>query len=246
MNAALKARIYSPAMPAELKPIYGITPFTLLDFPGRTSCIIWFAGCNMRCGYCHNPEIVRSRGKYSLSHALEFLEKRQGLLDSVVSSGGEATLSPALPELARAARTMGYAIKLDTNGTRPDVIEKLLDENLLDYVALDYKAPQEKWKSLTHCSDFASFSTTLDLLCAQRVVPFEVRTTVHTALLNEDDINAIRCDLESHGYKGTYFVQNYIAHSTQKTLGHMGPQRLPLDTDCLNTPYGHSVALRNF
>lgn len=233
-------------MPAEPKPLYGITPFTMLDFPGRTACILWFAGCNMRCGYCHNPDIVRSKGKYPARYALAFLEKRQGLLDGVVFSGGEATLSPTVPELMRAARKKGYAIKLDTNGTRPDVIEKLLDEKLLDYVALDYKAPQDKWQRLTHCKDFDAFDKTLHLLCAQTGVPFEIRTTVHTALLSEDDIRLINCDLNAHGYKGTYFVQNYVINNGQKTLAALGPQARALERPLSNSAGGHSVAYRNF
>jgi pyruvate formate lyase activating enzyme len=233
-------------MSAEAKPIYGITPFTMLDFPQRTACIIWFAGCNMRCGYCHNPEIVRSKGNYPANHALDFLKKRQGILDGVVFSGGEATLSPALPDLARAARTMGYAIKLDTNGTRPHVIEQLLSENLLDYVALDYKAPQEKWRALTRCGDFSAFSETLDILCTQTHVPFEVRTTVHTDLLDERDTNNIIGDLDRRDYKGTYFVQNVFAAGARPTLGNVPPQSRLLAINTLDIHAGHNVAMRNF
>ncbi len=227
-------------------PIHGITPFTMLDFPQRTACIIWFAGCNMRCGYCHNPQIVRSKGLVSTDDALAFLKKRQGLLDGVVLSGGEATLSPALPDFIKKARALGYAIKLDTNGTRPDVMERLLADRLLDYVALDYKAPAAKFKALTRHTDFATFSKTLDLLGASHAPPFEVRTTVHTDLLNEQDMNGIIHDLEQRGYQGIYILQNYFSTDERPTLKNMPDQSRLLDTTLLAHPVGYRIETRNF
>lgn len=124
-------------------PIYSVTPFTMLDFPDRIACIIWFSGCNMRCPYCHNPQIVKGKGKGSVEEVLAFLEKRKGLLDGVVLSGGEASYNPGLPDFIQRVKDMGYAIKLDTNGLRPEIIETFLAQNMLDYVALDYKADRK-------------------------------------------------------------------------------------------------------
>src|SRR5690606_13704781 len=103
-------------------------------------------------------------------------------------------------------RAMGYAVKLDTNGLRPDIIHNFLEAGLLDYVALDYKAPPEKFKKVTGVDKYKAFSKTLALLCAQNNVPFEVRTTVHTALMDENDISAIIHDLDQRGYNGTFYV----------------------------------------
>ena len=127
-------------------PIYSITPFTLLDFPGKTACIVWFSGCNMRCSYCHNPQIVKNKGRGNIRQVMEFLQKRAGLLDGLVLSGGEASVYPGLPDFIRKIRAMGYAVKLDTNGLRPDMLSGLLKEHLLDYMALDYKEPPQKFK----------------------------------------------------------------------------------------------------
>ena len=107
-------------------PIYDVTPFTLLDFPGQTACIIWFSGCNMRCGYCHNPQIVKGVGDKSVEDVLAFLEKRRDLLNGVVLSGGEATLYKDIIPFVTKIKCMGYAVKLDTNGTRPDIIQEML------------------------------------------------------------------------------------------------------------------------
>ena len=104
-------------------PVYGLTPFTMLDYPDRTACIIWFAGCNMRCAYCHNPEIVLGgKGTMQLGEIFMFLEKRKGLLSGVVLSGGEASVYPQIEEVAAKIKQMGFDIKLDTNGTRPEII----------------------------------------------------------------------------------------------------------------------------
>lgn len=195
---------------SDMLPIYNVTPFTLLDFPDKMAAIVWCAGCNMRCSYCHNPQIVRGKsGKKSKQEVLEFLEKRKDQLDGVVFSGGEATIWPGLPDFINDARDLGYAIKLDTNGTRPDMVDDLLSKGALDYVALDYKAPREKYITITKHKDFDAFHRTLEILCAQNKTKFEVRTTVHSALLDECDISQIMQDLKSLGYKGTYYIQEF-------------------------------------
>lgn len=227
-------------------PIYSLTPFTLLDFPEHTACIIWFSGCNMRCAYCHNPQIVKGKGTEKIDYILAFLEKRRGLLDGVVLSGGEATLYPGLPAFARKIKEMGYAIKLDTNGTRPDVVQNLLNEGLLDYVALDYKAPPEKFKAVTGIDKFRHFEKTLDLLCNKNAVYFEIRTTVHTALINERDIATIINHLENRQYKGTYYIQNFLADNDHPTLGFLPPQKRLLDISSLPKNTKFSMKFRNF
>ena len=190
-------------------PIYDITPFSALDYPYHLSAIIWFAGCNMRCSYCYNGDIVFSKGKQSLDEALAFLQRRVGLLEGVVLSGGEATLFSGLAEFCRKIKALGFKIKLDTNGTNPQVIKALMDEELLDYVALDYKAPATKFYAITKNQNFAHFEESLELLI-HTDIDVEVRTTLHSDLLDEDDINAIASDLEKRGYDGTYYIQDFV------------------------------------
>lgn len=227
-------------------PIYSVTPFTMLDFPDRIACIIWFSGCNMRCPYCHNPQIVKGKGKGSVEEVLAFLEKRKGLLDGVVLSGGEASYYPGLPDFIRRVKDMGYAIKLDTNGLRPEIIETFLAQNILDYVALDYKAPPEKFKAVTGVNKFELFHQTLDLLSSQNRIPFEIRTTVHTDLLDENDIELILKDLENVGYTGKYFVQNFCNDNDRPTLGFLKEQKRTLNIESIPKNNLFTIEYRNF
>lgn len=227
-------------------PIYAVTPFTMLDFPGRTACIVWFSGCNMRCGYCHNPAIVRGKGRGNIDAVFDFLERRAGLLDGVVLSGGEATLYPGLPAFVARARRSGYAIKLDTNGNRPDIVGGLMANGYLDYIALDYKAPPKKFHAVTGMRGFDDFTRTLDMLCAQNKTPFEVRTTVHTDLMDEDDVNDIIADLDRRGYTGTFYVQNFRADNDRPTLKNMPEQRRVLDITAIGSGSDIDVQFRNF
>ena len=233
-------------MTAKPHPIYAMTPFTLLDFPGKMACIIWVAGCNMRCQYCHNPQISTGHGYHSAAEVLTFLDKRRGLLDAVVISGGEATTWPEMPDFVREARKKGYAVKIDSNGLRPDVMKLLLDEKLIDFVALDYKAPLAKFQDITCAKHFDRFHETLQLLCAEKDVPFEVRTTVHTDLLNEDDINAIMQDLAAQNFKGLYAVQAFRADQGRDTLAHLPLPIKPFDFTKLVVPSGIELESRNF
>jgi pyruvate formate lyase activating enzyme len=180
----------------------------------------------MRCSYCYNGDIVFSKGKRSLDEALAFLQTRVGLLEGVVLSGGEATMFSKLTEFCRKIKALGFKIKLDTNGTYPQKIQELIDENLLDYVALDYKAPAAKFYAITKNRDFSSFEESLELLLKEEVT-FEVRTTLHSDLLDVDDINAIADDLESRGYMGTYYIQSFV--QDVKTIGDVANPKAAFD-----------------
>ncbi len=199
-------------------PLYDITPFTALDYPDHLAAILWFAGCNMRCDFCYNVDIVFAKGSVSIDDALAFLQTRRGLLDGVVLSGGEATLYDDLPALCRQIKALGFKIKLDTNGMRPGMIETLVTEKLLDYIALDYKAPPQKFASVTKNRHYEDFAKTLEFLIASDI-KFEVRTTLHPDLLGEEDINLIIADLEAKRYKGSYYLQYFLM--ADKTIGEM-------------------------
>lgn len=235
-----------PQERAGVLPIYSVTPFTMLDFPEKTACIVWFSGCNMRCPYCHNPQIVKGKGRGDVGQVFDFLKKRAGLLDGVVLSGGEASAYPGLPDFIKQVKKLGYAVKLDTNGLRPDIIDDFLRQGFLNYIALDYKAPPHKFKKITGVDKYDLFSKTLGILCAQNDVKFEVRTTVHTDLMNEDDVNAIIHDLENRGYQGQHAIQNFTHSDDRPTLGFMKKQERLLNIDDIRKPHGFELQFRNF
>ena len=126
--------------------IYGLQKMTLLDFPGRVACTVFLGLCDFRCPYCHNFELVdgTARPVMDEEELLAFLQKRQGLLDGVAVTGGEPCLHRDLPELLRRIRALGFAVKLDTNGFHPQMLRLLLEEGLVDYVAMDIKNSPEK------------------------------------------------------------------------------------------------------
>lgn len=204
---------------AAAQPIYNITPFTLLDYPDKTACILWFAGCNMRCLYCYNPEIVLGKGKISLDAALKFVYSRKGLLDGVVLSGGECTLHKNINWLVEKIKSAGFLVKIDTNGSNPRALKQLVRDGLVDYVALDYKATSAKFKHITQSKLYKEFDETLNFL-TEKKFPFEVRTTVHSNLLSPADLGAMAAKLVECGYRGIYYLQNFV--NDTPTLGSPG------------------------
>ena len=121
--------------------IAGLQKMTLLDYPGKVACTVFLQGCNFRCPFCHNSDLLPGGGEEYMTEEelLSFLKKRQGLLDAVCISGGEPTLYAGLPALLRQIKALGYLVKLDTNGSRPAVLKALAGEGLIDYVAMDVK-----------------------------------------------------------------------------------------------------------
>ncbi len=180
----------------------------------------------MRCPYCYNTPIVFGEGVISIQSALDFLATRQNRLTGVVLSGGECTLYPHLKKLCQEIKKLGFKIKIDTNGTNTTLIKELIQENLIDYIALDYKAPKQRFEEITKNKNFNDFMDTLIYLIRADFT-FEVRTTVHSSLLNEDDINLIIDDLSSLGYKGVYHLQNYL--HVEDTVGKTEQQKKEID-----------------
>lgn len=208
------------------KTVFDITKFTTLDFKDNLACILWFSKCNMSCLYCYNTEIVRGEGKFSNKEVIDFLSTRVGKLTGVVLSGGECTLYPHIVELCEEIKDLGFKIKIDTNGLKPDVIKELIEFSLIDYIALDYKAPTDKYIQITRTTSNEKFYKTLDYLIDSNF-PFEVRTTFHSELLDENDINTIIEDLKERKYKGTYYLQNFL--HVENTLGKIETQSMPLN-----------------
>ncbi|MBK9736352.1 MAG: anaerobic ribonucleoside-triphosphate reductase activating protein [Saprospiraceae bacterium] len=201
------------------KSIYSITPFTVLDYPDKTSCIIWFSGCNMRCVYCYNPEIVLGKGRLSFVDISGFLESRKHLLDAVVLSGGECLLHDSVLDIVKALKDMGFLVKIDTNGSRPLMLKSLIEKSLIDYVSLDFKATSYKFETITLSNFYPQFEESLKIL-NNSGVNFEVRTTVHSSLLGLQDIESMAETLYKLGYKGIYFLQHFC--NDKASLGNPG------------------------
>jgi len=204
------------------KTIYDFTKFTTTDYIGYLSCVVWFRGCNLRCQYCYNDDIVFSKeGNYSQNDILTFLKSRVGLLDAVVLSGGEATTHD-LTNFCKKIKELGFKIKVDTNGTNLELLKVLINEKLVDYMAIDFKAPKEKYQQITGVDKYNRFIKTIKYLIDINF-NFELRTTVSTNLLNENDINNIIDTINNLGYTNTYYLQNFL--QTTSNIGNIIEQK---------------------
>lgn len=186
----------------------GITPLSASDWPGMLAAVVWCQGCPWRCGYCHNPDLIpaQSAGEIVWAEVLAFLKRRQGLLDGVVFSGGEPTLQAALPEAMREVRALGFKIGLHTGGMYPKRLASVLP--LTDWVGMDVKASFANYESITGVQDSgAPVRESLDMLLASGV-DYEIRTTVHPALLADEEVIDIANELVARGVKH-YAVQAF-------------------------------------
>ncbi|MCS6970691.1 MAG: anaerobic ribonucleoside-triphosphate reductase activating protein [Planctomycetota bacterium] len=177
-------------------PIAAVQPLTLSDFPGRPAAIVFLAGCNWRCVYCHNRRLWEAAEPALAEDAvLADLERRRGLITGAVISGGEPTLCAELPAFLERLRALGLAVKLDTNGSQPARLQAVLEAGLVDYVALDLKAEESRHDALTGSrAEFPLVRRALALLRAQRV-PYELRTTVCGELHDEAGLRALLAEL---------------------------------------------------
>ena len=187
----------------------GLQKMILLDFPGRVACTVFTVGCNFRCPFCHNSSLVLSPAVPELSQDdfFAFLEKRQGLLDGVAITGGEPLLQPDMPVFLEKIRTLGYAVKLDTNGAFPDRLRTVLEAGLVDYVAMDVKNSREKYEQTTGVAGILpQVEQSVALLRAGKT-PFEFRTTLVDELHEPADFTAI-----GQWITGTerYFIQGFV------------------------------------
>ena len=169
--------------------ISGIVKSSLIDYPGYLSCVLFVPGCNYTCYYCHNRNLIDGTHVIlSPQYIKSFLEKRIDLLEGVVISGGEPTLQPKLIPFIKMLKELGYKVKLDTNGSFPNVIAEILDLNLCDYYAVDYKAPIALYEEIAGSNDALNVLETINLIRKSNV-PLEVRTTVVPQLSKDDLIS---------------------------------------------------------
>ena len=184
--------------------IRGINKFTLIDYPGKIACIVFVGNCNFACPYCHNPFLVidsESQPLVSESEFFAFLEKRKGKLDAVVVSGGEPTLREELFTFAQKIKELGFLVKLDTNGSNPNIVKELHSAGCLDYLGIDYKYPLERYSEINSkksANPGSGVQTTISYAVDSKI-PHDIRTTVHKNLLSPEDIKIMREELDKLG-----------------------------------------------
>lgn len=190
--------------------IHGFQKMTMLDYPGRVACTLFTAGCNFRCPFCHNALLVTdidAAATYDEEEIFAYLEKRRGVLDGVAITGGEPLLNRDIPALLGRIKALGYAIKLDTNGSYPALLKSLVEDRLVDYVAMDIKNSKEKYALTAGVPDLdlRPIEESVAFLLSGKV-DFEFRTTVVKELHDEKDIAAIADWIEG---APRYFLQNF-------------------------------------
>ena len=236
--------------------IHGLNKLTLLDYPGHMACLIFTGACNYRCPFCHNASLVlnpNSQPAISEEEIFAFLQSRKGILEGVCISGGEPTLQADLPKFIRKIRTMGFHVKLDTNGSRPGILKALLEEGLLDYVSMDIKNALKKYLSTIGIPESVSGFNNLITdsvrqsaeLLMQSSIPYEFRTTVVKELHSEEDLLSIGKWLNG---ANAYYLQSFRDSETLvgASLGQFHayePEQMRAFRDMLK-PYFETVEVR--
>ncbi len=185
----------------------GFIKNSFVDYPNYISAVVFTFGCNFNCWYCHNRRIIEDKSSENISEeeVLNFLSKRKGFIDGLVISGGEPTLNPELENFIRKVKALGFKVKLDTNGTNPNIVEKLLKDNLLDFVAMDVKTSKENYSKLVGREvDFDKISKSINLL-KNSSVDYEFRTTFapDVSLSDVEGIGKLICGAKA------YAIQKY-------------------------------------
>ena len=222
--------------------IGGLQKLTLLDFPGHVACTIFLQSCNFRCPFCHNSSLVLGTDTISEDEVFAFLKKRQGLLDGVAITGGEPLLTKEIDTLLEKIKALGYAVKLDTNGSFPAKLRELIDRKLVDYVAMDIKNAREKYdRTAGAVGVLDAVEESVSLLLEGRV-PYEFRTTVVDELHEPEDFIAIGQWI--HG-ADAYFLQCYVDSGDILESGLHAPSQDKLERCLANAGnYISNVQLR--
>jgi len=196
--------------------IGGLQKLTLIDYPGKIAATVFLTGCNFRCPWCYSseiilPEKVKNQPKISEKEFFKFLKTKQGLLEGVVICGGEPCLDRGLPKFVKKIKKLKYAVKIDTNGSWPEMLGKLINEKLIDYIAMDIKAPKGKYEKIVGRKvNIKNIERSISFL-KEGKVDYEFRTTVVPKLLRKEDILKI-ADWIS-GAK-SYYLQNFLPEKT--------------------------------
>ena len=220
--------------------IGGMNTFSLSDYPGKVAAVVFTQGCNFQCPFCHNHSLIPHNpapdaAGIEASEVLSFLEKRRGKLDAVVVSGGEPTLQSGLPIFLGRIKDMGFAIKLDTNGSRPEMVESLLSSALVDYIAMDLKAPRKIYSRLAGIEvPTGKIARSVEKI-SKSGIDHEFRTTVVDGLLEERDIEEIRKWVPSGSF---HRLQKFLAENALDPALRAQSSPTPRNTalDFLNLP----------
>ena len=196
--------------------IAGLQKMTLLDYPGRVACTVFLQGCNFRCPFCHNSDLLPVKGEVLMTDAelLAFLKKRQGMLDGVCITGGEPTLQKELPNLLKDIKAQGYCVKLDTNGANPGLLKHVVESGYVDYVAMDIKNSPERYGETAGVSAhlLQPVSESIQFL-TEGHVDYEFRTTVVEELHNAESVQSMGAwmhDLAGGKKVKRWFLQSFV------------------------------------
>ena len=209
--------------------ISGLQKMTLLDYPGKVACTVFLGGCNFRCPYCHNSALLDGSCDEIMpqQELLTFLDSRQGLLDAVCISGGEPTLQADLPDLLAAIKAMGYLIKLDTNGSRPEVLQELVARKLVDYVAMDIKnSPARYAQTVGTACQLSQIEESIRFL-TEAHVDYELRTTVVAQLHDSQSLEEMGqwvSRLAKNRKILRWFIQPFVDRDTVMYSGLCAPE----------------------
>ncbi len=191
--------------------IGGFQKSSLIDYKGRIAAVVFLQGCNFLCPYCHNPELVFPKvfGLFREDEIISFLKTRINKLDGVVISGGEPTLHKKLPEFIEKIKELDFEIKLDTNGTNPDMIEQLVHENLIDYIAMDIKTSFDDYEKVVKKEvDINKIKKSFDFIINSNV-DYEFRTTITSGLIAYDNFVKINDEFKKYGKIKRYYLQKF-------------------------------------
>lgn len=209
--------------------IQGLQKMTLLDFPGKVACTVFLAGCDLRCPFCHNSDLIDGAAPTVMDDEklLAFLQKRKGLLDGVAFTGGEPLLRGELKELIVKIRGLGFAVKLDTNGTHPERLRELLEKKLVDYVAMDIKNSPARYGETVGVADIdlAPIRESAKLLM-ESGVPYEFRTTVVAELHDDASFEAIGEWLPN---AERFFLQRFTDRDSVLFSGLHAPEKADME-----------------
>ncbi|MBL7055513.1 anaerobic ribonucleoside-triphosphate reductase activating protein [Candidatus Woesearchaeota archaeon] len=211
--------------------IKGLQKVTLIDYPGKIACTIFISGCNFRCGYCYNSDLVfnsKNIPNIPEKEIIEFLKSRINLLEGVCITGGEPTLYKNLVPLLKKIKKLGYCVKLDTNGSNPEAIQDLLNKKLLDYIAMDVKSSLDSYPKITNSKiNKVKLRKSIELI-KNSGIDYEFRTTVVPDIINKNEVASI-CS-EIRGAK-KYFLQQFMAN--EKTIDKKYNSMRPLKKESL-------------
>ncbi len=206
--------------------IGGLQKLTLIDYPGKLAATVFFTGCNFRCPWCYSSELVlpekikeqfypvrknfSNGARIPEKELFSFLKERQGLLEGIVICGGEPTINRGLPKFIKKVKELGYAVKLDTNGSNPKILKKLIKNELVDYIAMDLKLPKEKYSKILKV-DVNNIEKSVEILKKNKI-DYEFRTTVVQTILDKKDFLKIAKWIG--GPKVKYYLQNFRPEKT--------------------------------